>query len=451
MATPVAAGAKPTADAAALTPQSLRLRPVQSERSSSPDLEAWGISTGYWDISGRWRQVPDKTVGIVLAAMGASATAPGGPNPLLTVDEGAPWPDLPPGHLELEGGGSFAVGAAGRHAGPNGEAGMPELEKLPLGYHRFHSLDGKQPLTIAVCPNRCPAPPRRAWGWSVQLYASRSASSWGIGDFGDLRRVLDWAGRQGAEFVLLNPLHAPAPGPIPEPSPYFPSSRCFLNPLYIRVEDVPGAATRLSVATLGKKAKVLNGRRLIDRQRVWALKSEALEELFAHFEQGRDEGFEEYLRAAGRALDGYTTFCALCEVHGSPWQEWPEELRSPQRPAVAAFAASAVGKARKRYHGWLQWLCDTQLAAATKDAGRGGTVRPCCGVGRRGRRRLALAGQFCPRGPSRGTSRRLQPHRTGLGLAPARPVEVARCGLRALHRDAARGARSRPEVCVWTT
>ena len=145
-----------------------------------------------------------------------------------------------------------------------------------------------EPTTIAVCPRRCPAPPPgRSWGWSAQLYATRSRGSWGIGDFADLHRLVDWAVNHGAAFVLSSPLHAAAPGPVPEPSPYSPSSRCFLNPIYIRVEDVPGAAALPEVSKLATKAKVLNSDRLIDRSTVWALKSEALEALFAHSEPRR--------------------------------------------------------------------------------------------------------------------------------------------------------------------
>jgi 4-alpha-glucanotransferase len=160
-------------------------------------------------------------------------------------------------------------------------------------------------------------------------------------------------------------LNAPAPGPVPEPSPYFPSSRCFLNPLYIRVEEVPGAGDLAGTATLAAKAKALNAERLIDRPRVWALKSEALEALFARFEgAGGDEGFEQFTRERGKVLDGYTSFCSLAERFGLPWQDWPAEYRHPDDPAVARLAASQDGRSRKRYHAWLQWLCEAQLAKA---------------------------------------------------------------------------------------
>jgi 4-alpha-glucanotransferase len=193
-----------------------------------------------------------------------------------------------------------------------------------------------------------------------------------MGDFADLRRLVGWAGEHGANFVLLNPLHAPAIGPVPEPSPYFPSSRCFLNPLYIRIEEVPGADAWPGLSLLAEKARELNSQRLIDRSRVWALKSQALEALFAMFERsGRDDRFETYMCERGRTLDGYTSFCALGERHGLPWQSWPEEYRHPSRPEVGEFAARAEGAARKRYHAWLQWLCEVQLAAAADVNGAG--------------------------------------------------------------------------------
>jgi 4-alpha-glucanotransferase len=210
------------------------------------------------------------------------------------------------------------------------------------------------------------------WGWSAQLYATRSLSSWGIGDFADLRSVARWAGEEGGGFVLVSPLHAGALGESPEPSPYFPSSRCFLSPLYIRVEEVPGADDLHDVAALGEKARALNSERTIDRTRIWALKSRALEALFAHFEKnGADESFEAYIRDRGKVLDGYTTFCALAEVHGLPWQSWPEGYQRPGAPKVTRFARGVKARSRKRYHAWLQWLCERQLAAASEDAGTG--------------------------------------------------------------------------------
>lgn len=329
------------------------------------------MEPGYWDVAGQWRDIPEATAQAVLEAMGAGGRRPQGPGPLVTVDQATPgpegggerlWPaEWPAGTLVLEGGGTVPL-----------RPGQPQPPDVPPGYHRLQPEGGGAPLTVAVCPPRCPSPPAgRTWGWSSQLYATRSATSWGMGDFADLRRLVGWAGEHGAGFVLLNPLHAPAAGPVPEPSPYFPSSRCFLNPLYIRIEEVPGATDLPEVAALAEQARELNGQRLIDRSRVWALKSQALETLFARSERsGPAERFERYVEERGRVLDGYTSFCALGERHGLPWQDWPEEYRHPARPEIRAFA-TGEGRSRKRYHAWLQWLCDVQLAGAAHVNGAG--------------------------------------------------------------------------------
>src|SRR5216684_8218348 len=93
----------------------------------------------------------------------------------------------------------------------------------------------------ALPEGRCEPPPNRGWGWAVQLYAARSRESWGIGDLADLRRLAQWSSRLGAGMLLINPLSAPTPVAPLQPSPYYPSSRRFRNPLYLRVEEMPGA------------------------------------------------------------------------------------------------------------------------------------------------------------------------------------------------------------------
>ena len=334
--------------------------------STHEELRAWGVEPGYWDVAGQWRDVPEGTITAVTAALGAGPPGPPPGAPLVTAGADGRWPELPAGTLVLEQGGAVELGA--------GERPPPDL---PFGYHRFEPAaagEGRSgteaPEVVALCPSRCPSPsPGRHWGWSAQLYATRSAKSWGMGDFADLARLIEWAAGNGAAFVLSNPLHAPAPGPVPEPSPYSPSSRCFLNPLYLKVEDVPGAAELPVVSKLAGKARALNTHRLIDRTAVWALKSEALEALFAFSEGGAySSHLDAYIARQGKVLDGYTTFCALAECHGSPWQRWPSGYDRPDRPAVTRFAASREVTSRKRYHAWLQWLCSTQLDNASGGA-----------------------------------------------------------------------------------
>src|SRR5262249_31001951 len=160
--------------------------------------------------------------------------------------------------------------------------------------------------------------------------------SWGFGDLGDLRGLACWAATLGAGHLLVNPLGAPLPLLPQESSPYYPSSRRYRNPLYIRVEEVPGAA-RLGerLAGLVCAGHDLNRRRLIERDRVFHLKMRALEELFTASEPPVE--FDGYRDAEGSGLTDYATFCALAEVHGRDWRGWPAALHHPDSPAGRRF------------------------------------------------------------------------------------------------------------------
>ena len=201
----------------------------------------------------------------------------------------------------------------------------------------------------------CAPPPKRAWGWAIQLYALRSRESWGIGDLADLRRLARWSKKRGASLILLNPLGAQAPTLPYQPSPYYASSRRFRNFLYLRVEDVEGAERCESeIAPLRAEARKLNQERFIDYDRVFLLKTKALELIFQA--AAEPKGLTAYVRHQGQALRRFANFNALAEVHGPAWRSWPSDLADPPTSRVA-------------FHEWLQFHLDRQLARASKEIG----------------------------------------------------------------------------------
>ena len=120
---------------------------------------------------------------------------------------------------------------------------------LPLGYHRLEVMGDALPggpgvATLIVAPQQAYLPEQLQrgpgiWGFGLQLYGLQGLESWGLGDFGDLSGFATEVASLGAGVLGLNPLHALFPGNPAHASPYSPSSRCFLNPLYIDVEAVP--------------------------------------------------------------------------------------------------------------------------------------------------------------------------------------------------------------------
>jgi len=315
----------------------------------SGDPAAWGVAPGHHHIRGDWVLAPPRGVEAALRAMGAwdaDAGPPAPPTWVVRRDDGlrAPFEAI----LETEDGGSVPV------------SGWLPPEALPLGYHRLvPTASPASPIRLIVSPGVCPLP-ARTWGWAAQLYAARSRSSWGIGDLADLRELVRWSGSLGAGMLLVNPIHAVAPTAEQQSSPYFPSSRRWRNPVYLRVEEVPGAEAEPDLAGLAAAGRALNADRRIDRSAVWGLKRLALERIWARRTGG--DGFERWVAAQGDGLRGFATWAALADEHGGDWRRWPEALKQSRTPAVIAFASQHDD--RVLFHAWLQWLLAEQWDAA---------------------------------------------------------------------------------------
>ncbi|MBB5956775.1 4-alpha-glucanotransferase [Saccharothrix tamanrassetensis] len=299
--------------------------------------EAHGVATYYEDAGQRRADVDPDVVVAVLAQLDVDASTPEAVRRALA----APRPEpktlvLREGEV-LEGTGTVVLE-------DGGEVTLPA--ELPLGYHRLGDR------TVVVAP-RGLRPVPKTWGWMLQLYAMRSAESWGMGDFADLATIARRSAEElDAGVLLVNPVQAISPTAPVERSPYSPSSRRFANPLYLRITDLPAyrdadAATRAAVDALRSD----NDTELIDYDAVWTAKKAALELLWADVDHVAPEG----------DLKDFARFCALAETHGPDWRSWPEPQRDP--------ATATADPDRVAFHAWLQDLCEQQLADARRAAG----------------------------------------------------------------------------------
>jgi len=255
---------------------------------------------------------------------------------------------------------------------------------LPLGYHTLHAQsDGVEATaTLIVTPRRLQLPAaieaHQIWGLLAQLYSVRSRTSWGLGDLADLADIA-WlaAHRGGADFVSINPIAAAEPIAPMEPSPYLPVSRRFVNPIYVRVEDIPEAAyltadNRALVEDAAAKVKALDADPApLDRDAVWAAKKAALEVVFkAPRRAAREATYEAFVAEQGPGLRNFATWCAITEHLGT--DNWPAdlELTSPDAPAVVALREQLFD--RVEFYTWLQWVADEQKATAQRTAREAG-------------------------------------------------------------------------------
>ena len=370
--------------------------------------QAYGVMTEYADWRGRPVQVSAETIEAVLAAMGVDTADPERarqqqehrpwlrmlPPTVVTVAGQTAWvpvhvTDGDPVEVwvQLEDGSARRADQVDQWVEPReiegsriGEATFAVPVDLPLGYHllKARSGDTEASAHLIVTPAWLGLPERadrkRQWGFATQLYSVRSGGSWGLGDLTDLTDLAVWSASElGADFVLVNPLHAAEPLSPLEPSPYLPSSRRFFNPIYLRVERIPEYAAlppheRDAVDQLvGQLPPWLTPQDPVDRDASWTAKRAALRIVHAAPRSaGRELDFAAYRQREGDALADFATWNVLAEDHGNDVREWPADYLRHDSPAVQAFAQDHAD--RVDFECWLQWVLDEQLQQAQAKA-----------------------------------------------------------------------------------
>ena len=265
-----------------------------------------------------------------------------------------------------------------------------KLPQLACGYYTLSAETGGKCclVRLIVAPESVYQPKLlanggRMNGLTMHLYSLRSERNWGIGDFTDLLNLMKYAAEKKLDFVGINPLHALFTSKPAFASPYSPSSREWLNPIYLDIEKV-GAFTYneqlknwLAQPKIRQRIAALRITETVTYTAVWACKRDALHMAFNAFEQDTCEAaaneraaFEAFVVDKGEALQGFGLFEALDQYYSRPgqvgWQSWPSEFHQPDGEAVEKFARSHEREIR--FYMWLQWLCAEQLREVNQAA-----------------------------------------------------------------------------------
>jgi glycogen operon protein len=385
-----------------------RLRPAKGDPGLLARLaKAAGISTSWHEISGRRHDVSEDTLRSLLAAMGLPAgddaavrdalhvlSTPRALPAALTCHGDAPRIPLALSsrparlHLRLEGGGETAfdippgAGEVARGTRPDGSVApqrLVTLPALPEGRHiLFDEAAPEAPCHLAVVPRQAFLPPPldeggRRFGIAAQIYALRREGDGGIGDFTAVAELARLAQAEGAMLAGLSPPHALFPTDRGRASPYYPSDRRFLDPIFIDVAALPLVGDLPEVrAALDRHAPAFSGlaaRELIDHAAVWTAKRAVLDAAWRALprrHKARD-ALKDFREAGGQALERFCTWTVIAEQEGSSdARAWPEKLRHGGAPGVSGFQrknADAIG-----FVAFQQMLADMQLA----EAGRAG-------------------------------------------------------------------------------
>lgn len=257
--------------------------------------------------------------------------------------------------------------------------------RLPEGYHDLTVSQNERTwqCRVIVAPKRCYEPDallqdKKLWGACVQLYTLRSAHNWGIGDFGDLQRMLVDVAKRGGSFIGLNPIHALYPANPESASPYSPSSRRWLNVAYIDVNAVDDfllsdeAQAWWKMPATQQSLEAVRDAQWVDYATVTALKIAALRMAWKQFSKrtARDElvqAYQTFVANGGDSLYFQAAFDALHAYQVKEdemrwgWPVWPEGFRDAHNPQVKAFCSEYSDEVN--FFLWLQYLAHTQFEA----------------------------------------------------------------------------------------
>ena len=385
-----------------------------------------GIAEGYHDIWGAYHPTSDATRRALLAAMGIPVGSDAAIEAALAEREARKWRRflstvrvlrasalpahvtlrLPASRVQEQFAWQITEENGTEHQGVFRAVDLAELEKhesegepllafalaIPPAIHcLYHQLILRQAdvplaeMSLIVVPDQVYIPAalassERICGPALQLYALRSERNWGIGDITDLKQMVELWAEAGSSIIGCNPLNALFPHNPLHKSPYSPSSRLFLNVLYLDVEAIADfqecESARVQVRSPDYQARLhaLRAAEFVDYAEVASAKLAILELLYRHFCEhhlahgsGRARAFRAFELQEGTPLYLHAVFEALQEhfhcrdMNVWGWPVWPPAYRDPTSKAVKRFAVS--NKKRVEYFQYLQWQADLQLGA----------------------------------------------------------------------------------------
>ncbi|MGQ9813427.1 MAG: 4-alpha-glucanotransferase [Dissulfurimicrobium sp.] len=389
-------------------------------------FEFCGIENGYWDIWGKWHTISDETVMRILSGMGVPLYDKGYDAALSRLKDDL-WQrvlepvkvvlidspimislNLPHGKANswFEWAVFEETGASHKGIFTPSDLKINESYKtkkqvcmtsysltlpisLPIGYHHFLLFCDDEPgvftMSLIVCPKKCYIPEGllgegRTWGPAIGLYAIRSKRNWGIGDFSDLKMVVERFSAYGAGIVGVNPVCTAFPWNPLHISPYSPSSRLFLNYLYLDIEAMPDfteceeARAMACEQAFQSNLLRLKEAKFVDYEGVAAIKSMMLKVLYRHFikkhlEIGSPRALEflAFKRKGGRELKSYAIFNVLGDYFKKQdpelwgWPVWPKAYRDPDSPKVLEFGRDK--REDIEFYQYVEWQAERQLAA----------------------------------------------------------------------------------------
>jgi 4-alpha-glucanotransferase len=231
-----------------------------------------------------------------------------------------------------------------------------------------HEADKKK---IVICHDGFVRLPNNLWkgaGVAIPVFSLRTKSSFGIGEFADLKLLVDWARSTGLKLIQILPVNDTiANHNWTDSYPYAAISAFALHPQYINLDKVAGKEHADKLRPVKRKQKQLNELPEIDHVEVMKFKLGMLRELYElqKAEFLADEGYRSFFENNKHWLVPYAAFCYFRDKYGnSHFEQWKtnsvydkKDVEKLSRPGSASFHDIA-------FHYFIQYHLHLQLKEA---------------------------------------------------------------------------------------
>lgn len=213
--------------------------------------------------------------------------------------------------------------------------------------------------------------PKRIAGVAIPVFSLRSEGSFGVGDFGDLKAMVDWAYATNLQALQILPINdTTITNTWTDSYPYNSISIYAYHPQYVDLRQLPALKDKKKAAAYEKKRKALNKLSQIDYEAVNDAKRAYLRDLFKQEGEATlsSADYKNFAQNNEEWLIPYATFSVLRDQYGTPdFNRWPE-YRKFDRLAIASFASQKENAPKVQFYCYVQYLLHVQLLAVSNYA-----------------------------------------------------------------------------------
>ena len=210
--------------------------------------------------------------------------------------------------------------------------------------------------------------PWKAAGSVIPVFSLRSEGSFGVGDFGDLKLMIDWVAKTGQRVLQILPINdTNITHTWTDSYPYNSISIYALHPQYADLRQLPELKDKARREHYAALQKELNALPQIDYERMFTAKMEYLKEIYAQEEAtlSKKAAYKTFFTSNKEWLVPYAAFCYYRDLYGTAtFSEWPDHHSLPEKEREAMSKSGTALYKKVAFWYFVQYVLDTQMRAA---------------------------------------------------------------------------------------